>query len=324
MSLAYRILDTVNGIDVLGAMCAAPCFLMYHRVGEATRRRAMPSSTFEAQLAYLRARHHVFTASVLCRLLDQGRAPADAVAITIDDGYFELHEEMLPLLQKYSLPATVYLVTDFVDGQMWLWPDQVAHIMLTSPLRRWEFQKGNVIFSYDFLQHAARIRAWNDVADACLDLPPADRDAYIRSLAGELDAELPDTAPPMYRAVTWDQVRDLKRAGLEIGSHGCSHPRLTLLEDTDLRHELVRSRERLEAEVDAEVHSFCYPHGTPADVDLRVREHVRRAGYTSAFTSYPESIREHDPLLRPRFAAPSHQSHFKAVVRGIEAVRHRA
>ncbi len=97
------------------------------------------------------------------------------------------------------------------------------------------------------------------------------------------------------RPLSWAQLRRLADAGWEIGSHTCSHPRLTCLDDAGLARELVDSRDAVAAEV-GRCESFAYPYG---DVDARVASAVRAVGYRTAVALDPRLWRslEH---LRPR------------------------
>lgn len=78
--------------------------------------------------------------------------------------------------------------------------------------------------------------------------------------------------------MSWDDARGLRALGWEIGSHTCTHPRLTGLDDGSLRAELVRSRERCERELGTPCRSIAYPYG---DVDARVVRAAEAAGYVA-------------------------------------------
>ncbi|MFD3454124.1 polysaccharide deacetylase family protein [Streptomyces sp. NPDC058691] len=77
----------------------------------------------------------------------------------------------------------------------------------------------------------------------------------------------------------WDQVRELRDAGTEIGGHSHTHPQLDQLGDKRLWFELLRCREILHDELGAPPASFAYPYGYST---RRVRQAVRTAGYGSA------------------------------------------
>jgi peptidoglycan/xylan/chitin deacetylase (PgdA/CDA1 family) len=80
-------------------------------------------------------------------------------------------------------------------------------------------------------------------------------------------------------ALDWNDLRTLARAGWEVGSHGCSHPRLTAIGAQTVATELEHSRAAVERELGAPCTSLAYPYG---DADAAVVGAARRAGYSAA------------------------------------------
>jgi peptidoglycan/xylan/chitin deacetylase (PgdA/CDA1 family) len=97
---------------------------------------------------------------------------------------------------------------------------------------------------------------------------PLDWPNLDRWIGGPHESEL----TPM----SWDDLRVLVQAGWEIGSHTCSHPHLTSLDDDRLSEELVTSRHTCELKLGAACTSIAYPYG---DVNRRVMAAARRSGY---------------------------------------------
>ncbi len=97
-------------------------------------------------------------------------------------------------------------------------------------------------------------------------------------------------------ALDWSELRELAQAGWEIGSHTCTHPHLTTLDDTTLGEELTRSRERCTQELGRPCRSIAYPYG---DVDARVAAAAAGAGY-EAGAKLAADLRHEGPLRFPR------------------------
>jgi peptidoglycan/xylan/chitin deacetylase (PgdA/CDA1 family) len=96
--------------------------------------------------------------------------------------------------------------------------------------------------------------------------------------------------------MSWEELDSLGALGWEIGSHTCSHPRLTELGDDALENELGRSKAVCEDRLGRPCESIAYPYG---DHDLRVAEAARRTGYRAGGT-LPKRLRAEDPLRWPR------------------------
>jgi peptidoglycan/xylan/chitin deacetylase (PgdA/CDA1 family) len=62
--------------------------------------------------------------------------------------------------------------------------------------------------------------------------------------------------------LTWDGLRQMAAAGMEIGSHTVGHPRLADLPEERMREELVRSRQELEARLHLPVEAVAYPYNS--------------------------------------------------------------
>jgi len=89
-----------------------------------------------------------------------------------------------------------------------------------------------------------------------------------------------------YRALTWDEIRTMADAGMEFGSHTCTHPELAHVSLDVCREEVMRSRAHLSERLGHDVMSFCYPRGSLNDA---VMQTVQEAGYTAAVVTPPRT-----------------------------------
>lgn len=101
------------------------------------------------------------------------------------------------------------------------------------------------------------------------------------------------------RMLTWDQVREIDRYGIECGGHSHLHRQLDIVSETVAANEIERSKKLLEDHLGKQVGSFAYPHGYYSAVTKRL---VKKAGYTSACTvKYAMSETDTDPFALTRF-----------------------
>ena len=82
--------------------------------------------------------------------------------------------------------------------------------------------------------------------------------------------------------ITWEQVTELSRNGVTIGSHTMHHSYIPLVSDDRLPEELVESKHVIEQRIDHPVQFISYPVGgfTP-----RAQAIVKQAGYLAACTT---------------------------------------
>lgn len=79
--------------------------------------------------------------------------------------------------------------------------------------------------------------------------------------------------------MTWEEVRALRDAGMEIGSHSKSHQYMTKQTPEEQLLEVERSKSILSEELDIEIATFAYPFGL-SDTDIQTM--LEDAGYTTA------------------------------------------
>jgi peptidoglycan/xylan/chitin deacetylase (PgdA/CDA1 family) len=89
-----------------------------------------------------------------------------------------------------------------------------------------------------------------------------------------------DSGNPVY--MDWNDVRKLRLEGMEIGSHTSSHRKLTEAPEKVLWEELVRSKEKIEKEINFPAEVFSYPKGR---LNGEVVAAVKNAGYKYAVTT---------------------------------------
>ncbi len=103
----------------------------------------------------------------------------------------------------------------------------------------------------------------------------------MRDLAGVLRRRRPVLTDRRF-FLDWEQVREMATAGIEIGSHGCSHRILTRLKAEEVEDELVRSKAEIESRIGRDVQHFAFPDGA---ANRSLIESAGRAGYKSACLS---------------------------------------
>jgi peptidoglycan/xylan/chitin deacetylase (PgdA/CDA1 family) len=79
--------------------------------------------------------------------------------------------------------------------------------------------------------------------------------------------------------LTWDQLSEISKYGIECGGHSHYHRQLDILPDAVAYDEIVRCKRLLEDHLGHDILSFAYPHGYHSAATKRL---VSKAGYTSA------------------------------------------
>ena len=287
---------------------------MWHRFGPATTDRVVGVDLLDSQMAVLRARFDVVSASELGAAKTEGRLRRNMVTVTVDDGYEDFYHYALPVLRKYQIPATLYATTGFIDRRLWLWPDFLRYAIENTSKNVIECDLGGAPQAIDLSNRAAREQAWNILADHALTLESGAGDGFVRMIVDELKTAVPETPTVAFRALTWDQLRDIASAGIEIGGHTCTHPVMTMCSPERIEHEAAGSRRELENQLQAPVKSFAYPFGISNET---VRQLVRKAGYLGATSATAADYRIHDVFDIKRLGSGHDMISFRNAVYGV-------
>jgi peptidoglycan/xylan/chitin deacetylase (PgdA/CDA1 family) len=112
-------------------------------------------------------------------------------------------------------------------------------------------------------------------------LDDAGQEALIARLEREWD--IPRSAGhPDCRPMSWEQLREMHRGGMEVGSHGVGHRMLAKLSREQMSEEVNGSKQSLERELAAPAQVLSYPVGGPDAFDAATIEVVRSAGFRMA------------------------------------------
>ena len=269
--------------------------LTYHRVAHPDAAEMLDQGVvdvtpeqLERQLAFVRRWFQVVS---LNDLLDHTRGrkslPRNPVLVTFDDGYRDNHDVALPILLRYGVRATFFIATDYVERRRLFWWDRMAHVLMRSPRRRLglEYPERIELPLHDVVARRASIRRVQRVVK---DRPGLELGRFLDDLetaSGVALSEATERQMANELVMTWSQVVALRRAGMDVQSHTCSHRVLQTLAPLELVHELRDSRKKLEDVLGERVSAISYPVGKSLETAPHVKRAVRDAGYELGFSN---------------------------------------
>ena len=226
------------------------------------------SSAFEGHCRFLRDCCSPISTAQLLAALDGAPLPPRPVLVTFDDGYRSLVEQGLPILERYEIPAAVFVCVEPVERREHFWFDSTYR-------RRGE--------SAVLAARSVPIAEWRALVDAAA--MPAD----------EADA---------HRPMTVDELRRLASSPLiEIGGHTMTHLTLALASVDEQRYEIEKCRDELASLTGKRPTGFAYPYGLrPGDYSSETMTLIAEAGFRYAFSTLQQFARlDCDRFEIPRF-----------------------
>jgi len=213
--------------------------------------------------------------------------PKNPILVSFDDGYKDNVEVALPILKRHGVKATFFIATDYLSRRRVFWWDRINYILKRSTAARITLAYPSDI-ELSLATPDDRAAAINRALRVVKTHVGLDLERFLDELAIAADVRW---APVVERdlaeanLMTWDQVRELRAAGMDIQSHTRTHRVLQTLDAKQLREELRGSRDDLEQELGAPISAISYPVGHRLQQRDDLRQALKDAGYKLGFTN---------------------------------------
>jgi len=201
------------------------------------------------------------------------------IAITFDDGMASSFSCLLPIIEQYQIPVTIFVTT--------------CH------LNNGEIMDGNYLNAVCFEEIYSEIKLENQI----LSLKNKNQRKSARRLLGSLFFEnsnpheviqkikknypIPNDLHGWYQGMTNEQLITASISPfVEIGAHSVNHPNLDLLSSKEQELEIIGSKNQLSDITGQDIRYFAYPRGAYNKDTLKLME---RLGFEAAFATTPKN-----------------------------------
>jgi peptidoglycan/xylan/chitin deacetylase (PgdA/CDA1 family) len=279
--------------------------LMYHRVIDgsdplsayAQSGLTVSPEVFDRQMAFLKCEYHPTALShVVERLRSEEPLPPKAVVVTFDDGWRDNYLHAYPILKKHSIPATIFLSTDFIESGKIPWFLKVGIILSADAF---SFERISDVFEKVKAEHpdsrSAQLLdrevayAMGGSTDRLMELlkslEPEMTDRLINEMASACGVSLDQWSERKWM-IDWNEAALMNQDIIDFGSHGCSHRILTQLTSSEAAHELSESARLIRERLGTPLNLLAYPNG---DYNDEIRRLAVEAGYRAAVATRSSS-----------------------------------
>jgi len=298
--------------------------LAYHRVAELRDTPAVDSRTVSAtpegfvlQMKHLARFYRIVSMPEVLEAVEKGRPlPKRAVLITFDDAYADFAEIAWPILKQFRFPATMFVPTACANQpERALWWDRLYQAFAATTRTEIDvpglgrLPLGGQVDGKSEKQiprcarddNREKRKSLRAIQNHLTTIPHSVAMRLVDSLCDELGLSRAQGGS----VLTWNQLRELAREGLTLGSHTRTHPIMTQATVEQIRQEVQSSQEDLQREIGACLPIFCYPNGNHNDTVTSV---LRALGIRLAFTTLSgqnelgstHPLRLHRTVIMPR------------------------
>jgi peptidoglycan/xylan/chitin deacetylase (PgdA/CDA1 family) len=327
--MLYRQLQPTILPRIGAATTSRALILTYHRVDDLESDPQMLCVTpecFAQQMEVLRRHFRVVPLKQLVGALRSGGDIAGMVAVSFDDGYADNLLIAKPVLERYEVPATVFIASDYIGGSATFWWDELEDIFLSeqSLPQKLRLEVDRQRFSWDFKEDALgssdsgnakgwyvgsrllpsrRHRAYQTLHQVLYTKNSEQRADLLQKLRAWSGRTL--ALRQNHRTMTLEELVCLARSPLiEIGGHTATHPALSMLTPQQQDIEIRSGKVRLEQMIGRESTSFAYPYGSLTSFNDTTSRLVKEAGFDLACTTFTDCVRPRcDTYQLPRLPA---------------------
>jgi len=257
--------------------------LYYHRVNDDKDPffPAISTALFDEEMRFVSRHYRVVSLSELLNRLDDN-STEPVVAITFDDGYRDNYLNAFPVLERYGLPATIFLTTGSMDTGEPLWFEQMA-LGFKRSTREWIDLELGMPQRYPMRTQAERLDANGRVFGFLRKASDSQRREWLAHILDQLAVR--DSGERKDKMLTWDQVRTMRSRRIDFGGHTVTHPFLSRMPGEQVQWEMAECKRRIEEELQFPAEHFAYPNGREEDFGAWNKELIRKVGYRAAVST---------------------------------------
>jgi peptidoglycan/xylan/chitin deacetylase (PgdA/CDA1 family) len=261
---------------------ASARILYYHRVNDDNDPffPAISTALFEQEMRFLRKHHKVVSLAEVLECL-KGNCKHPVVAITFDDGYEDNYRNAFPVLDRYGIPATIFLTTGSIDAPEPLWFEQLALACKKTSREFLDFEGSSERIW--LRNEAERLDANDRIFGHLRSVPDGERRQALAGVLRQLGVR--ENGELKNRMLSWDQVRQMQARRIGFGGHTVTHPFLSRMTSQEFRREVTECKRRIEEELQRPADYFAYPNGREEDFGAANKQLMREAGYRAAVTT---------------------------------------
>jgi peptidoglycan/xylan/chitin deacetylase (PgdA/CDA1 family) len=274
--------------------------LLYHRVNRVEEIGELDPDlvdatpeAFDEQMGILARYFTPVTIDQIVEARHGAALPPNAAIVTFDDGYRDNFQHAVPILKRHGMNAVFFVTTDYVTNRQLYWWEIIRVVVRRST-------RSEITLGYPFpcafpitdeAEKAAAIKKVIRIVKSsyAMDLPRFLEELYRG--CGVTWSREEERKEADRSILTWDDVRAMRAAGMDVQSHTRTHRVLGTLPDEAFENELAGSKRELEERIDAPVRTIAYPVGKSIATEPRIREALAQAGYELGFTSTPGLVR---------------------------------
>ena len=210
------------------------CVLAFHRISNNTNdpyNFNVSPTNFTDQMEIISKYANPVSVAKLVSEIVEGKLTPGNIAVTFDDGYSDNFYRAKPILEKFDIPASIFISTGDLNSEFW-W-DELERLILTSPVFPEElylkFSTGSFFWTYEDNEKCSPQESlFSSLLNFIKDLTNSEIIEVLVELRNRIPPDL--ISDRKYRTMAADELVLLSKGGLiDAGSHSVYHQNFSKL-----------------------------------------------------------------------------------------------
>jgi len=245
----------------LNSMANRCYILMYHMVPKTPTGfyAEVSKNDFEIHIAHLAKNYNIISLTEYVKKVRENETLRGCVVITFDDGFKDNYLNAYPILKKYNVPATTFLLTGRIEDGEAPWFIKFRYMFMKTTKSHLKISFNDVSFDLSMKSNIEKKTASTKIMLYMQKLPDEQRLELLDIIDKELKVddytEIEDTM------LTWDEIKEMSDNKIEFGAHTMNHPILSRISFSKAEEEITKSKIIIEEKLGKQVSTFAYPFG---------------------------------------------------------------
>ncbi|MCK5768708.1 MAG: polysaccharide deacetylase family protein, partial [Candidatus Atribacteria bacterium] len=174
---------------------------------------------FEKQVKYLKENFKIYSLEKLINLLSTPKIDnpikENIAVITFDDGYKDNYIYAYPILKKYQVPATIFLISGFIGKDELFWWDKIGYIISNSQKRSINIPNFG---DFSLIDNQKKLHCISFLLGQFKNISNQLKNEYIINLQKICDVTIPSGLAEKI-ILSWDEIREMSDNGISFGAH---------------------------------------------------------------------------------------------------------
>ncbi len=230
-------------------------------------------SEFEAQMKFISKNFNLLSIEDLHNY--NFRCSNFSVLVTFDDGYLDNYEIAYPILKKYNIPATIYLVSKNFVSRPWAWWIELWNYL--KKVKKVNFEGKEYLCMNNFQKEKVFFTLKNKIKK--LDIT-----GQLNLFKNLTNNETRESHDDIFLNI--NHIEEMKKNDLvNFGCHTHNHLCFSNFSEEIVENEIEKSKEILEKKLNIKISHFAYPYGSLNDINYFEHKILKKLNFKSAVTT---------------------------------------